>query len=401
MYMLNKKTSCLFLAVICFLNFPATAQDAGGPAAVLNDIQDSYIFVFDASVAADEVGARANRLVASEAGRMRHVYTTAVRGFAANMSATAAQRIYDNNPNIAYYEADGLVTLIDGSGAVKPSKKPPGTPGGGGGDSDTPEPQATPWGITRVGGAGDGTGMRAWVIDTGIDFDHTDLNVDVARSANFVLRGKDSAKDGNGHGTHVAGTIAAIDNNSDVVGVAAGASVVAIRVLDNSGSGSISGVVAGVDYVAANAFEGDVANMSLSGNGHWQSLHDAVTAAAERGVLFSLAAGNSSADAEYHEPAHVEHDNVYTISAINSNDNFASFSNWGNPPVDFAAPGVSVTSTQKGGGTTTLSGTSMAAPHVAGLLLLGTVYSWCTANSDPDGDPDPIAHNGDPDPNCP
>lgn len=389
--MVNKCLKAAILAAVCFLSVQAAAQDSSGPAAVLNEIHDSYIFVFDPSVSAHGVGARADALVASVAGRMRYVYTTAIRGFAANMSATAAQQLYDNNPNIAYFEADGLVTLIGGNGTVEQSKKPPGTPGGGGG-SDTPEPQTTPWGITRVGGGENGTDLTAWVIDTGIDFDHADLNVDTERSANFVLRGKNSAKDGNGHGTHVAGTIGAIDNSIDVIGVAAGASVVAVRVLNNSGSGSISGVIAGIDYVAATAYPGDVANMSLGASGHWQTLHDAVTNAADRGVLFSLAAGNSSADAEGHEPAHVEHYNVYTISAIDSSDVFASFSNYGNPPVDFTAPGVSVTSTKKGGGTTTFSGTSMAAPHVAALLLLGDVSISGHAIGDPDGEPDPIAH---------
>lgn len=389
--MINKCFKTAVVSAIWLLSVPAEAQDSSGPAAVLNDIHDSYIFVFDPSVAPNDVGARADALVISSGGRMRHVYTTAIRGFAANMSATAAQQIYDNNPNITYFEADGLVTLIDAEGKVKPTKKPPGTPGGGGG-SDTPELQTTPWGITRVGGAGDGTNKTAWVIDTGIDFDHADLNVDTERSANFVLRGKNSAKDGNGHGTHVAGTIGAIDNDRDVIGVAAGATVVAVRVLDNSGSGSISGVVAGIDYVAATALPGDAANMSLSGTGHWQSLDDAIMAAADAGILFSLAAGNSSQDANLHDPAHNNHPNIYTISAIDSSDVFASFSNYGNPPVDFAAPGVSVTSTKKGGGTVTYSGTSMAAPHVAGLLLLGPVNSDGTAYGDPDNDPDPIAH---------
>ncbi len=243
-----------------------------------------------------------------------------------------------------------------------------------------------------MGGSADGAGLTAWVIDTGIDLDHPDLNVDVGRSANFIWRGRNTPNDGNGHGTHVAGTIGAIDNECDVVGVAAGATVVAVRVLDNSGSGSYAGVIAGVDYVAANAAADDVANMSLGGP-RSQALNDAVEGAAGQGVWFALAAGNSSNDANNYSPASAEHANIFTVSAIDSTDTFAWFSNYGNPPVDCAAPGVSVLSTKKGGGTTTFSGTSMAAPHVAGLLLFGPPGSAGYATGDPDGSPDPICYS--------
>ena len=354
------------------------------PPGLADHLQDSFIFVFGPSVRSDQVAARAAGLTRAHGGRLGHVYTTAIRGFSANLPPQAAARLAAQNPSIQYYESDGL---------VRATPKPPWA---GGGDKDaTPDPQVTPLGIARVGGPFDGTGLFAWVIDTGIDFDHADLNVDTALSKNFVSRGKKKggAKDGNGHGTHVGGTIGAKNNEINVVGVAAGATLVAIRVLDNSGSGSISDVVAGVDYVAANAKSGDVANVSLGGAGHWSSLHDAILAAADKGILFALAAGNSGADAENYEPAHIDHENVYTVSAINAeNDNFASFSNYGNPPVDFAAPGVNVLSTQNGGGTTTFSGTSMAAPHVAGLLLFGPPSSYGTATGDPDGNPDPIAY---------
>ena len=115
---------------------------------------------------------------------------------------------------------------------------------------------------------------------------------------------------------------------------------------------------------------------------------------AARGVagIDSLAAANSGANAANFTPARTNGNNIYTISAIDSQDRFASFSNYGNPPIDYAAPGVSVLSTYKSGGTATLSGTSMAAPHVAGILLLGTVKADGFAANDPDGNPDPIAH---------
>ena len=343
----------------------------------LEEANQSYIFVYKPDLPTDRVASLSRILVNQAGGSLRHVFSTAIKGFSANVSAQGAASLAAN-PNIAYFEPNGVAWTL-----AKPSWA-------GGGDKEPP--QETPWGVSRVGGPVDGAGKHAWIIDTGIDLDHPDLNV--GGGANFVTRGKDSANDGHGHGTHVAGTVGAIDNTIDVVGVAASATVHPVRVLDNSGSGTIDGVVAGVDWVARNASPGDCANMSLGASGHFQSLHDAVSnAASQQGIYFAIAAGNSSDDASNYEPAHVEGINVFTESAIDSTDTFAWFSNFGNPPVDFAAPGVSVLSTKKGGGTTTMSGTSMAAPHVCGLLLFSAPpASDGTAIDDPDGDPDPIAH---------
>jgi subtilisin family serine protease len=343
-------------------------------------------------------GRAANHARAAEVARGLGVapaftYGTALFGFAGSVPAGRLRGL-QNNPRVLYVERDGIASIPrPGPSAPKWCATNPDHPAcDKGGDDPGGGGQTTPWGVTRVGGSADATGKTAWIIDTGIDLDHQDLNVDVGRSKNFVTWGKKTSEDGHGHGTHVAGTVAAIDNSRDVVGVAAGATVVAVRVLGNSGSGTISGVVAGVDYVAADAAPGDVANMSLSASGHHQSLHDAVLNAAQSGIRFAIAAANSGDDASNWEPAHVNHGNVYTVSAINSSDCLASWSNYGNPPVDFAAPGVSVLSTRRKGGTTTMSGTSMAAPHVAGLLLLGSVGSDGTALCDTDGTPDPIAH---------
>lgn len=311
-------------------------------------------------------------------------YQYSVNGFTAKLSDEQLENLR-NDDRVDYIEQDRIVAFAP----------PCGTPNGGPCDGDGGDTggQTTPYGITRVGGGASSSGT-AWVIDTGIDLDHPDLNVDVNRSRTFITKGKDSksADDGNGHGSHVAGTIGAIDNGTDVIGVAAGATLVAVKVLDSRGSGSYSAVIAGVDYVAANGSSGDVANMSLGGPVS-QALDDAVKNAASTGVKFALAAGNESDDANNHSPARANGANIYTVSAIDSNDNFASFSNFGNPPVDFAAPGVGVLSTWKNGGTNTISGTSMSSPHVAGLLLLGNITSDGTANGDPDGNPDPIAHN--------
>lgn len=366
----------------CMLPVAALAQETehqqlGVSADVLEAVRDNYIFVLDSGVAPAEVRGRANALMARHGGRLGHVYTSSIRGFSAKMPAKAAARLAAETAEVAYYEADQPAFLFQGR------------PGGGGGGGGTP--QVTPAGIARVGGPMDATGLTAWIIDTGIDLDHPDLNVDVERSRNFVSRGRDTPNDGNGHGSHVAGTLGAIDNDIAVVGVAANATLVAIRVLDNSGSGSFADVIAGVDHVGANGAPGDVANMSLGG-GFSQAVNDAVIAASSRGIFFSIAAGNSSADSANFSPASAEGQFIYTVSAMNMNDVLASFSNFGNPPVDCAAPGVGVLSTWNDGGTNTISGTSMAAPHVGGILLVngGVANSGGHVTGDPDGMPDMI-----------
>ncbi|MDQ7063373.1 MAG: S8 family serine peptidase [candidate division KSB1 bacterium] len=351
---------------------PTASSKAMLQKASSNIIPGKYIIVFKDDVV--DVANLVSQLPKAHGAAVEHVYRHALKGFSANLPDAAVQRL-QNDPRIKDIVPDAVVTV-----------GPPPGKGPGGGSTG----QVTPWGVTRIGGPLDGPGKTVWGIDTGIDLDRPDLNVDVSRSANFVTRGKDSPDNGNGHGTHVAGTIGAIDNDIDVVGVAANATLMAVRVLDNSGSGSYSWVIAGVDYVTQNASPGDVANMSLGGPPN-DALDDAIRAAAAKGILFAIAAGNDSDDANNYSPARVEYPNVYTVSAIGEDDCLASFSNWGNPPIEFAAPGVNILSTKDGGGTTTLSGTSMAAPHVAGLLLFGTVNSDGTACNDPDGNPDPIA----------
>lgn len=309
---------------------------------------------------------------------IKSVYGFAINGFAAKLSDDQLLTL-SRDSRVKSIEQDYLVIMAPPSGKG---------PGGGGGSSA----EEIPYGITRVSGGQTYTGSNvAYILDTGIDLDHEDLNVDASRGFNAFTSGKDakSLDDGNGHGTHVAGTVAAIDNEVGVVGVAAGATVVPVKVLDRRGSGSYSGVIAGVDFVGANAQNGDVANMSLGGPIS-QSLDDAVVAASAN-VRFALAAGNESQDANSSSPARANGNNIYTVSAMDSNDNFASFSNYGNPPVDYCAPGVAIKSTWKDGGYNTISGTSMASPHVCGILLWGNISPSGSVNGDPDGNADPIA----------
>jgi subtilisin family serine protease len=359
---------------------------AATPAAAApgDKVEGSYICVFSkGSVARDQVRAQASR--AAGAG-LRHVYSNSIRGFAAK--ANSAAQLQARNPNIAYCEQDQEMAVIQGGPFdFRELGKP----------NPTQPVQTIPWGVTRVkGGAGTGAGSgTAWVIDTGIDLDHPDLNVDTSRSRNFSTGA--SPDDGHGHGTHVAGTIGARDNGIGVIGVSPGARVVAVRVLNNAGSGWNSDIIAGVDYVAANGNNGDVANMSLGG-GVSQALDNAVVAAAATGVKFTLAAGNESEHANNHSPARANGPNVYTVSsfakgssATDTDDPWSSFSNFGNPPVDFAEPGSSIPSTYKGGGYATMSGTSMAAPHLAGILLTrSTPGSGGPVDGDPDGNSDTI-----------
>jgi len=303
------------------------------------------------------------------------VYTASTEGFAIRLSDEEAKAL-ENNPGVLGVWPDRLVVL------AKPVKPP------------TPLPvEVTPPGITRVGGGETYTGEnKVWIIDTGIDLTHPDLDVDGASGVTYVPRTK-TPNDDNGHGTHCAGIIAAIDNTIGVVGVAAGATVVPVKVLDKRGSGYISNVIAGVDFVTANGSEGDAVNMSLGGGAH-EPLDIKVVGMGATGLFVALAAGNESDDANNHSPARAEGLNIYTVSACDKNDIWAYFSNYGTP-VDFCAPGVSIFSLYKNGGTATMSGTSMAAPHVCGILLAtgGHPNKDGYVNGDPDGDADPIVHN--------
>ena len=303
------------------------------------------------------------------------VYSNALRGIAVEMTKNEALKMAQA-PGVKGVYPDMMVTVdlpvVEGR-PLSPSTV-----------------QYLPWGITRVGGTSDGTGKTAWIIDTGIDLTHPDLAVDPSLGRSFVPK-VDSPDDDNGHGTHVAGTVAARDNNFGVVGVAAGATVVPVKVLNHQGVGAYSWIIAGVNYVAGSAERGDAANISIGGPAYLP-MDVAVYNLGKAGINVSLAAGNEAMDANNLSPARTNGPNIFTISAMGSNDIWAFYSNFGNPPVDYCAPGNYVISTYKDGRYAVMSGTSMAAPHVCGLLLSGKISSDGFVTGDPDGDPDPIAH---------
>jgi subtilisin family serine protease len=366
-----------------------------------------YIVILnnDAEIKNSSVALRGEKMKTRISGMLRRntisapteeVYNSVLQGFSMRMTRGEA-KILAGDSNIKSIEEDKVVSIeeervievkplneINGK-IVKVFLAAPLTK-----ESN----EQIPWGVSRVGGGMSGVGKTAWIIDTGIDLTHPDLNVDVERSISFVGEGT-SPNDDNGHGTHLAGTIAAIEGNGiGVVGVAAGATVVAVKVLDKNGNGTVSSLIAGIDYVAANGKSGDVANIS-STTTLSEALDNAVLNASNgiNGVKFVLSAGNQNCDVSLRSPSHINGPNIFTVSAMDSNNSFASFSNFGSPTIDFCAPGVNVNSTSKGGGYALRSGTSQAAPHVAGLLLLGAIINSGYVLKDPDGIADPIAHH--------
>ncbi len=257
--------------------------------------------------------------------------------------------------------------------------------------------QVTTYGVKRVG-TGDGTGKRIWIIDTGIDVDHPDLSVNVSLSRDFTggsvpgLGDSAAVNDENGHGTHVAGIAGAKNNSIGTVGIAAGAELVALKALNEVGSGNTATIVQALDYIMVVGQAGEVVNMSLGGGVN--VLADLSTQqVAAKGLYIAIAAGNESGSANNSSPGRTNGVRIYTISAIDDRDRFATYSNFGNPPIDFAEPGSSILSAYKNGQYMYLSGTSMAAPHMAGILALkgGSFRTDGFAQGDPDQNPDPIA----------
>jgi subtilisin family serine protease len=314
------------------------------PAAV-----DAAIVEAEAAAAVSSVG-EATADASTDGARgvtVLYRYSAALNGFAAAMPASSVQALRQN-PEVEYIEVDQVVSI------------------------DTIQSPAT-WGIDRIDQRNlplsnsytynnTGAGVRAYIIDTGISTTHNEFGGRASIGADTVGDGQ-NGNDCNGHGTHVAGTV-----GGTTYGVAKEVSLVAVRVLNCSGSGTTAGVIAGVDWVKANAVKPAVANMSLGG-GLSSSLDTAVNNAINSGVTFAVAAGNSNRDACKYSPARAAA--AITVGATTSTDARASYSNFGKC-LDLFAPGSSITSAwySSDTATNTISGTSMATPHVAGVAAL-------------------------------
>lgn len=312
-------------------------QEAG------TEIPGRYILLF--SKDAKDPPGLARQLANAHSGRIYHTYRAAVKGFAATLPPQALEAL-QRNPNIVLIEPDRVVTL-------------------------TATQNNATWGLDRIDQRDrplnttytytpTGAGVRAYIVDTGIRTSHSEFGG--RASVGFDALGG-NGQDCNGHGTHVAGTVAGA-----VYGVAKSAIPIAVRVLSCSGSGSTSGVIAGVDWVRSNHVKPAVANMSLGG-GISSTLDNAVRNAVNAGVPFAVAAGNSNADACNSSPSRVAE--AITVGSTTSSDARSSFSNFGTC-LDIFAPGSSITSAwyTSNTATNTISGTSMASPHVAGVAAL-------------------------------
>ncbi|HEY5902834.1 MAG TPA: S8 family peptidase [Anaerolineales bacterium] len=362
-----RRTGSLFLVAVLLLSLMSIA--AARPAPASGAVPGQYIVVFRDSVA--NPGRAASSMAAEHGLGLKYTYRYALKGFAAVIPAARLEAVRAD-ARVQFVSEDRFVSI---------------------------DAQTLPTGVNRIDAeqtathTNKGTGVNVAIIDTGIDTSHPDLAANIAGGKNCSTGS--SYKDGNGHGTHVAGTIAALNNTIGVVGVAPEARLWAVRVLNNAGSGTWSSVICGIDYVTANAGKIKVANMSLGGTGsddgncgntNNDALHKAICRSVAAGVTYVVAAGNETDNAAKHVPA--AYDEVITVSALSDSDGkaggtggapscrtsekddyFASFSNFG-ADVDIAAPGVCILSTWKGGGYNTISGTSMATPHVTGVAAL-------------------------------
>jgi len=330
--------------------------------------RSGYVVVLKGSAGA--ASAQARRASGAFGARVSHVYSHALSGYSATLTPAGLAAL-KADPSVAAVVPDRTLHI---------------------------QAQSLPTGIDRIDGelsstaSGNGSGavdVDVAIIDTGVG---PNSDLDVRGGTNCV--GGASFADDNGHGTHVAGTVAARDDGNLVVGVAPGARIWAVKVLNAAGSGSISQIICGIDWVTARASTIEVANMSLGGqsffgafsgcSSSFDPMHPAICRSVQAGVTYAVAAGNSASDSNFFVPA--TYSEVITVSALadfngqpgggaastcraDQDDTFADFSNFG-ADVDIIAPGVCITSTSNSGGLATFSGTSMASPHVAGAAAL-------------------------------
>lgn len=326
-------------------NASLSATHTFGPS---KPIQSRYIVVFTADVS--QPAQEAASLLRGTNATLHHVFSNAIKGFAATLPAAALTAL-QNNPRVDYIEQDQTVSLNQVT---------------------SPQSGAT-WGLDRIDQANlplnsqynfnyTGAGTSAFIIDTGIRADHVEFTGRVLPGYN-VVTDNNGTNDCNGHGTHVSGTV-----GGSTWGVAKAVNLVPVRVLDCTGSGSLSGVIAGIDWVAGSTLRPAVANLSL-GSSKSSTVNAAVAGAYNKGVTMVVAAGNSNADACNYSPS--SEPTAITVGATTSSDARASYSNYG-ACLDVFAPGTNITSAWNTSttATNTISGTSMASPHVAGVAAL-------------------------------
>ena len=340
--------------------------DTGIRSATARTVPGQYIVVLQSNVADPATVGR--DLVNTAGGSLLRVYSSAIKGFAARLSAPAAAAL-GSNPLVASVEPDQMMRADV---------------------TQSMDANGDPWGLDRIDqGAlplsrtytytSTGAGVHAYIIDTGIWTLHPEFG---GRANNVFDAYGATGEDCNGHGTHVSGTIGAA-----TYGVAKAVSLHGVRVLSCAGLGLNSDVIAGVDWVTANHVNPAVANMSLGG-GKSPALDQAVTNLYNSGVFLAVAAGNDNVDACTESPSGAA--SVFTVAASTKTDAKASYSNWGTC-VEAYAPGSAIVSTYLGGTTMSLSGTSMATPHVVGVAALykatngnqpsATVANWITTNA--------------------
>lgn len=283
-------------------------------------------------------------------GQVTHVFTL-IPAISATLPEPAIAAL-SKNPNIKYIQPDYIIQLdpTEAAGSVQPLA------------------QTLPWGVNRIDAdlawaITKGAGIKVGIVDTGIDRDHPDLVANIKGGYNCIKH-TTNFEDDHGHGSHCAGIAAAVDNTIGVVGVAPEAWLYGIKVLNRNGSGTTTDCIEGIQWCTDNGL--DVISMSWGSTTYNQAMHDACDAAWNAGLFLVAAAGNNG-NSNILYPA--KYDSVIAISATDSSDNLASWSNYG-AQIFLAAPGVSIYSTYKNGGYATMSGTSMACPHVSGTVAL-------------------------------